>query len=721
MGYLMVVLSVLLMGRLIILASRSERVCANGTITEISNGWFFDNGMLQAFVSRMDGGIKWINHKPYMVNALDGDKGAFVAIKFPNEGQMYLTKDAVVENAVLKTKDGQPVLELTQRIPGTELTVISTYTVGYEDISWYVEVRTKESEDREVQIQHRVPVSKDVNRYFVPGFPSVHCFPDTGLDVVKQHSYEYRRMFTKNRGLSLPLLTAYNEDIDIGLSFIQPLTIPKPSSWFRVNTDDIDRLIGVSIENLRLNKHVSARSGIHMVIHDGDWRPGLGWMLKNYSEYFRPANKEVYRWEGNMMIAGGETVVELQEKGDVDLIEMGIKFIEVPTSDCITDGGEWHTKDGWHYGRHVPDDPNDVEVIQEWNKAASRAKEYGIGSMFYFQNVDILREVAEERFPDAIAEYLDGVNLMVTNMGIDWTKTYILLNVDPKYSFYDYMVDQAERLMQATPEGVGIFWDRASSDMHIDFAHDDGISMQFGKKVYHLAFAQEKLMKTVRELANKYNKVIWVNQSCNIELGKYYDGVAMETWEDWLMILQYIAIARPLVYLRYWQDDNPAAAQTAREREDSLKACLITGAFAKIDELARTGPTMEGYEAFMKYVPLMNLLKQREWVLDAHALTLPDAYKGNIFTTPEHDYIVSIISPDVSYYDKNMSSKEVLVRVRVGVDFRVKDIYSLSADYEGRQFVEYEHDDEYLYARISKHKAASMLVIDGESVKGVEG
>lgn len=703
--------SVFFIATLFLFFAGFAKVNANSAVIKVADGWLLENDMVQAYVSAVDGDVKWIRRQVDGSDVLEEGEGASVLITFPNERRSYLTRDSLVENGTIKSDGEHSILELKQRLPGTNLSLITSYIVGDTEISWYVEIYTVDSSAREVQIQHQIPVSKGFDRYFLPAADPVHSFAE-----LASRQRDYHRGFAE--GIGLPLVTAYNTDTDLGVSLVQPLALPKPHSEFSLNTGNIDHLIGVGVQNLRLSKVVPAKSGLHLVVHEGDWRPGLGWMLQHYSEYFRPANKEVYRWEGHMMIIDGGAVADYQRAAKytgMDLVAMGLGWLETETTGFISYGGEPHTEDGWYYGRQVPVDPSqDSIVMKPWNERAKAAKEYGVGTMFYFKIASVLREVAVREFPDAIARWENGADLGAIMYGWDFGKMYPVLNPDPKYSFYEYAIDQAERLIKGTPEGVGIFWDVLAPSLYFDYAHDDGISMIGGTEAYHLSFAYDKLMRDVRMLANKYNKVIWGNQLLHIELGKYIDGVVMETWEDWLMVLQYTAIARPLVYLRYWQDNVETAARTPEEREDSLKACLLSGAFAKIDDIARGGPAMKGYDVFMSYVPLMKLLKQREWVLKAHALTLPDEYKGNIFTTPEHDYIVSVVSPHVSYYDKDVESSKANLRVRVGHDFEITDMYSLSADYEGRHDVEYERDGEYLNITLLVHKSASMLVIDGE-------
>lgn len=596
--------------------------------------------------------------------------------------------------------DGESALRLIQEIPEMQSTVAISYALTDTDFLCFIEVESDNPSVTEVQIEHRLPLNADFSRAFVAREPSLRTLAEF---QGKQHVFRYRA--PDGVGIVLPILTVYGDTNDLGISFVQPFELPKPSSFFKVNTDDVEHLVGVSLENIRLAKNCNARSGVYLIVHEGDWRPGLGWMLKKYGEYFRPANKEVYRWEGNMMIADMKTIVETQQKGEVDFAGMGLRWVEVPTSNYVTD------EDGWYFGRYVPEDP---KVIEEWNKWTKIAKdEYGVAAMFYFQTYEMWDKVAQERFPDAICKDENGRNLPAF---VGWGKNYALMHPDPELSWHGYIVEQGERLMQLTPEAPGIFWDRCDYPW-FDYAHDDGISMVGDTKVYMLAFALEDIMKKFRGIADKYNKVIWANFPYYIELGKYYDGVMAENLWEWLMTLQYVSIARPIVMLNYWRNaadpEFNLFPEDITERENSLKAALIAGAFVSTQGLTEGEKTL-GYDIFMKYLPLYQYFIGKEWVLDAHALDLPEECFGNIFTTPEHDYVVTIVSMDVSYYDSDKEGTEVTVTVRLKDGFNVGSIYAVSVDYEGKQYVMYERNGEYLTVRIPNHKSASLLVIDGE-------
>lgn len=672
----------------LILCTASIELVHAYSVLETGDGWLLENESIKAYILGENGNIEWIKRKVDGVSVLA--EPAYAVVSFPIHRLTYDTKDSIIDSSSIEENQEQIILTLNQGFSSVDFSVMTEYVVSDTEFSWYVKVQTQNDVAREVQIQHRIPVDLGFDHFFTPQEPSIHSFPESDRRF-KQRSFRYRS--PDGSGIVLPAVTVFRYKDDLGISFIQPFDMSKPTSYFRINVDNIDRMIGVSIENLRLSSSRTASSGVHLVVHEGDWRPGLGWMLDKYPEYFRPGNPEVYRWEGNMMIGSPDTVVKMQKYTDIDLVGMGLRWVEVPTSNDVL-GPE-----GPYYGRYIPNDP---AVSERWNKWAKEAADaHGVGSMMYLQTYEMWDKVALDRFADAIAKDENGKPYPAFE---GWGKQYSLMNPDPKYSWYEYILDQGKQLIQLTPENAGIFWDRCDYPW-FDFVHDDGISMVYGREAYMLAFGLESIMKDIRNIANKHNKVIWSNFPYYIEIGKYYDGVMAENRWDWMMTLQYVSIARPLVMLNYWNSGD------IYSREKDLKYALVAGAFTSTQGLL-AGPRALGYDIHMKYVPLIQLFKEKEWVLDAHALSLPDGNRGNIFTTPEHDYIVSIVDLDTSYFDDQNQGEEVQVRVRVKDDFEIGNIYTLSVDYEGRHEVVYEQDGQYLYVTIPNHKSASMLIVD---------
>jgi len=105
---------------------------------------------------------------------------------------------------------------------------------------------------------------------------------------------------------------------------------------------------------------------------------------------------------------------------------------------------------------------------------------------------------------------------------------------------------------------------------------------------------------------------------------------------------------------------------------------LIRGAFPAV---TFGGERCQNLES--KYAPLYQLTKNKTWVLEPSPIILPENVQGNIFKTPNGDYVVAIISEDKSQLLPHSFQYNLDITVHVPDLSEIKYAYLLSGDWRG--------------------------------------
>ncbi len=148
-------------------------------------------------------------------------------------------------------------------------------------------VRDTTGTEREIVLTLRVVAGGDLDHVFVTDGKGPVKLTDTG------HT-RYRSF------CSLPVVTFFGPGT--GWTSAAPLEVPAPSltfSWRRGRRGLLT--VTATVANLRLSAKGEARAGLLVARHDGCWRPGLGWLVSLYPEFFRPPNPKVFECDGPMI------------------------------------------------------------------------------------------------------------------------------------------------------------------------------------------------------------------------------------------------------------------------------------------------------------------------------------------------------------------------------------------------------------------------------------
>jgi hypothetical protein len=168
-------------------------------------------------------------------------------------------------------------------------------------------------------------------------------------------------------------------------------------------------------------------------------------------------------------------------------------------------------------------------------------------------------------------------------------------------------------------------------------------------------------------------------------------------------VLQYLCIARPLLFFSYPKDPV--------ETEDMFQNCLLAGATCYTAPGA--APPSETTQLFEAYLPLLKWLHGREWLLEANPLELPREVEGNVFRNPDGDVLVTLVSARARIRDVNRDEKPVSFELNIRDADRIQEAEYLSPLQGGSRAAEVKAVGSALRVRLPDHRVASVVRLHG--------
>jgi len=577
---------------------------------------------------------------------------------------------------------GKDILRFRQQPKGAPFLAESTLRFEKEDLRWDVTLHNKSSQGREVWIVFNLPALSRSDRLFLASGSD----PYTARTVPREAIYR--------QGVMLPLATLYRPAKDVGFTAAVPLDLPKPEVRFFSDALHPATSFQVAVTRLWLPPFRAARAAIYLIAHEGDWRPGLGWLVRRYPRYFYPANPATVASEGTYFLGNPQVTEEELRR----VKPQGVTWEELHAHFPFY-GVYAPDRDTWNLHMDV-----DTPSLEEWEKAPAfgslaRSKEgvrqaialhkrLGIQVYIYYQTFEAWTQFARKYFPNDITLDANGRPYPA------WYHCH-LMNPDPARPWGRYILSQLDGLLRDYPDIDGIFLDR-DDYKEFDFAHRDGISAVDNRPVYMLAFAQEKALAEIYKRLHPPGKGIWTNGPTGIEVCKGVDGIMAESGRPWPQRIQYLCPVRPMIILVY---DNDLAAT-----EEKLKVSLATGAFPASSP---TDPASS--DLHDRYMPLFGLLKGRRMVLTAHALALPQGVEGNIFALKDGNLGVTLISPGRTRTAGDPFRYDVPVRVHVPDASRIRACYLLTPEQRGKEKIFFSRKGQDILVSVPRLRSAAML------------
>jgi hypothetical protein len=450
---------------------------------------------------------------------------------------------------------------------------------------------------------------------------------------------------------AIAFASVFEQQQDIGLSvFLSP-------------EDDIVNLLmktgaDGSVVFERLFNKVSGEKKIHfssdLVAHEADWRSALSWFATRYPGYTNPKNPAA--------AALGGTAAYSNFFDDFDAVKMKRMAFTV----------NWQASFDFPYmGMFLPPlkrmEPwtrlgGGSISVQQMDDYAKRMKQKGFYVLSYFNVAEFgswFKYPQSSKGTDSNALWKDASNFLYNNFpkamltvadkvsitdALDsktvhggpyysWKDAVAMDCGDPAYQ--QFLLNQAQRHIKEIPNSFGICIDRLDWLRFFNENADDGISWFDNKPARSLVNSWKGLMEKLGPLMHTAGKSVLVNNHYKrIDLLKHSDGILDE----------FTNATSPLNLTAFLTLNKPALGWTpgkevieAAGGDNFFQKYLYLGVFPMCpfpgnDHALQPDPMVD--QLYLDYGPLMNQLKEKQWVLQPGIVRVNnDKAKVNIFKT----------------------------------------------------------------------------------------
>jgi len=421
----------------------------------------------------------------------------------------------------------------------------------------------------------------------------------------------------------------------------------------------------------RLGNESAVTYSLDLVAHEADWRGGLRWMTERYPSYFNaplPQTANDVSGEGAYSTYKGPIDVEhLRRIGfrtnwmvGYDFLYMGMYLPPVSVDDRWKRYTELLSAGPNEIvGRYNPDSMavNGITSIHELADYCSRMRDHGFYAMDYFNATEFGAGMKYPRPPVVIQDpsqiWKDPNDLFYSRMPnaavinpqtgkpyMTYGDAFVVDPGDPQ--FQEFLLEQARRLVKYLPASAGLVVDRLDWLRMYNFNRDDGTSWVEGYPAASLHVSWRQFLDRLAPIVHSSGQVIFVNNhDKRLDLLKGVDGIWDEHGSNGesLNTTALLAINRPAIA---WtrNDMNLRADPDAFFQRYLYLGVFPTAPYPENDHSLR--PSTFADEWYIKYSPLLNVMRGRKWVLAPHAIETSDAVKVNLFTVGE-SYVVPVM------------------------------------------------------------------------------
>ena len=606
-------------------------------------------------------------------------------------GRIFQAADA--ENIVIEESSASLVFE--KRWGDSEFVLHEIWTAFDDCLSWRVEVRLKPGfQERSIQIKQLFPYPYPATKLHV--WSANERFPCQMEELGGLHLYYGDACY----GTVIPAISIYDKAKNTGITLSKPFGLKTARLAFHFKDYHSD---GLEAETscLYLSKVKPAETELLIRAHEGCWRPGLGWLYNKYPEYFDPPNPHVHELEGGFMLTNPYT----EDSFIKEVGKYNVKWAEIHNHFPV-------------YGNYAPDEKewdsviaHDYPELPPANAKLSRDKinrhirslhDNHIKGLLYFQCTgDAYIPYAEKKFPDAIARDSIG-NIIPT-----W-KECCFVNAAPGTSFHTHINGQIDKFIADYPEIDGVFLDQACYQT-IDTAHQDGITASNNKPVAMFGYSYTETLQKLSDILHAQGKIIWGNGPFDIEVQRDIDGIMSEGTSRLSETYKYLCLTKPLLVHTY--PDTPEKVETM------FRYCLLTGASYSIGASSKlpvpTPITPEIRELFDSYIPLVEKLFGRTWLLEPNPLEIPPGFQANIFKGKDGcSVIVTLIRINSGLLEeKNIHRENIEIKVKVKDTGRFSEASIMTTRSKIPEKVEMIKNDKAISISINEPTTASVIII----------
>ena len=116
-------------------------------------------------------------------------------------------------------------------------------------------------------------------------------------------------------------------------------------------------------------------------------------------------------------------------------------------------------------------------------------------------------------------------------------------------------------------------------------------------------------------------------------------------------------------------------------------------------------------KVFETYIPLVEKLYGRKWLLEPNPLNLPYGCAGNIFKGEKGDIIITLVSQGKSILEQKGIQKNLKLYVKFKGASKFKNGYSFGTHYSGRKKVKILRKERGLELTVAEHSSATVIIL----------
>ena len=448
--------------------------------------------------------------------------------------------------------------------------------------------------------------------------------------------------------VSIPIASILIPSSDTGLSLVLS---PEDLYLETALTTGSGGAVGLTRISHRISSARPVKFSADIVPHESDWRAGLGWMVNRYPAYFNPPNPSAddmagcgaYSfYEGDLDVARFKKMAfRINWKASFDFPYIGM-FLPPVASDTE----KWPRFDADSNGNIIKDRHTETSIAQ-MSAYSRRMRADGFHVLNYFNVTEMgagmhappgpemkpddpylwrdPRQFVEHKLKDAILITEGGGQLG------SWGDAIILDCGVPSYQ--NFLIDQAKRHIEKLPASSGICIDRMDWLRFYSRNGDDGVSWR-GRPLRAMTEAWKSTMSRLSPLMHTNGKVIFVNALLGrLDLLKEVDGVYHEfgSMPAYLNGTAFLCVRKPA--LVWAGDSGPLLSEPDAYFQRHLYLGVYpTAPFPGNDHTIRPSEAVDKW--YLDYGPLLDLMRGKKWVLEAHAIKVEGSAIANLFEVP---------------------------------------------------------------------------------------
>lgn len=590
-------------------------------------------------------------------------------------------------------RDGSLVLEGHE--PQSGVDVRAEWRAG-QDIECRLTLTGRQSARQEAAVELRLPWTKQPLQVLAPSGDDRHQ-----ADFSRALAFGYR---ATGRGLAMPAVVLYRPEDDWGLTVLADFALP--IRGFELKLEDRQPAVAARRAHLRLEPGKPVTVSLILHGHEGDWRPGLGYVVQRFPDFFVVADPRVPNLHGSFVCSG----LTPPDKTIAEWKRQHVKTVEVHSTipfygQHLPLGDRWtvFADDQWHTLRkeadpQKPADDAPWEVVHRYvtakrppnmsvpqvNDYIRRLHAHGIYAVMYFNPTESWKLWIKEKYPQDLVLNPAGQPTPV------WYESYLVCP-NPESPWGKHLLDEFAKMMDLYPEADGFFMDQSCYD-HLDFAHDDGWSIQNGRTGYRLGWAIGQLSQQCRKMAKARGKFLWWNGPYNVDIAYFAEGMMAEAGDE--------SQVRCIHYLTM---GGRACCTLSQAGEVTFQNCAAYGLYPT----AMSGPLAQ---LSQRYWPVVELFRGKRWEFTARAIDLPPGTKGNLWRLPDGNVLASMVTAGRSVagaeFDLNVP---VTMRLPDAAEFRAA--YFLSPDLLGKRRLAFQRDGQVLRLTVPRHHSTSAILL----------